>query len=162
MTSENTIKKLLTQNMKYIKVIITTIAAQSINAGCGECSQEDRTINEMCKYFGINRENITYINNSQKKENNPMDNVREKKKIEEITKKGTFERYWITKGNFKSGKYIAICVMVEVEKGIKPDTNYVREITEEECNDMCYKKENKDVFVVDSVEYNSIKYYIRK
>ena len=140
--------------MKYIKFGFGAIAAQTINANCCRENKKNKAIKEACKYFGIQEENI--ISSTDYADNNKFGlNVRREKKIKELIAKDVKLKQWgILKGNPKSGKLITVHAM---SKKLTPDSNYIKEITEDEYKTICANNENKDIYITHGIGFEDKK-----
>ncbi len=107
--------------MKYLKFGMIAIAVQYINAGCGCCaekkqSEEDKALDEICKYFGVSKDHVTLTYTWKRSEKMPesidKQRVEATKKANVLMKKNKkLKSYTFGKHFIKEDKEIVICLV---------------------------------------------------
>ncbi len=154
--------------MKYLKFGILAIAIQFINAGCGCCaekkqSEEDKALDEICKYFGVSKDHVTLTHTTK------ASHVVSKEKDEEFDKKkeeAKKEYEKLKKGNNKLKQYIFfkfICkednaiIVVLVSDKYNFNTSEIVECKEDDLTNAVKNKENVIIYL--SISKTGSKFY---
>lgn len=154
--------------MKYLKFGMIAIAVQYINAGCGCCaekkqSEEDKVLDEICKYFGVSKDHVTLTYTTK------ASHVLSKGKDEEFDKKkeeAKKENEKLIKGNNKLKKYMFskfICkedkaiIVVLVSDKYNFNTSEIVECKEGDLTNAVKNKENVIIYL--SISETGSKFY---
>ena len=134
------------------------MAIQFINAGCGCCaekkqSEEDKALDEICKYFGVSKDHVTLTYTKK-----ASDAVFNKKKDKEFVKKkeeARKENEKLIKGNNKLKEYFFFKFICKEDKviiiGLVSDkyninTSEIVECDKNTIEDAIKKKENVIIY----------------